>query len=42
MEAAEKYERKRTTEKRTLCDYIERHEMAYQINETKSLINFNE
>ena len=43
MEAAEKYEkRKTTTTKRTLYDYVERHEKAYRHNKIKSLIDFDE
>ena len=43
MEAAEKYKkRKTTTTKRTLYDYVERHEKAYRHNKIKSLIDFDE
>ena len=33
---------KQTTKKRTLYDYVERHEEAYRNNEIKSLVDFAE
>ena len=44
MEAAEKYEKKNKNKnkKRTLYDFVERHEEAYRNNKIKSLIDFDE
>ena len=42
MEAAEKYKEKKMAKKRTLYDYVERHDEAYRNNKIKSLIDFDE
>ena len=42
MEAAEKKKKKKTTTKRTLYDYLERHEEACRNNKIKSFIDFDE